>query len=129
MTVIRKRRRPFATPNPARQDGARGVIGDNMAHRTGSIGLSFIRCYPDNMSEDELILAIGRLERAVSRLEQDMQASQAAARTVNPSDMGALEDSHISHAEYVPRAEYERLREAAEDAVSRIDRIIGAQSN
>ncbi|MEO1044904.1 MAG: hypothetical protein AAFX04_05650 [Pseudomonadota bacterium] len=65
------------------------------------------------MSGDHLILAIGRLERAVSRLEQQAQAQTAAMDT----------DDLVS------RAEHDRLRQAAEDAVKRIDRIIGTEGS
>ncbi|WOE73905.1 hypothetical protein [Alterisphingorhabdus coralli] len=68
------------------------------------------------MSEDNLILAIGRLERAISRLESNLDSVKAK------------DDSAPSEEDYVSRSEYDRLREAAEDAVSRIDRIIKAES-
>ncbi|MEM1131808.1 MAG: hypothetical protein AAGH53_02605 [Pseudomonadota bacterium] len=72
------------------------------------------------MSEDSLILAIGRLERAISRLESNVQSAVTASSELPPTP--------TSNEDHVSREEYNRLREAAEEAVSRIDRIIKAES-
>lgn len=68
------------------------------------------------MTEDDFILAIGRLERAVSQLEQHIQSG--AGRTASDSDGNNA----------VEKMEYDRLRQAAEDAVSRIDRMIKTEN-
>ncbi|MCJ8156018.1 hypothetical protein [Sphingomonas sp. LaA6.9] len=61
------------------------------------------------MSEDRLILAIGRLERALSRVEA------AAGRPVRTHDDAALQSLSERH---------EKLKSQVESAIEALDRLI-----
>jgi hypothetical protein len=61
-----------------------------------------------DMGQDDLILVIGRMERAISRLEN------------------SLAGASVPKQEHSLFADYDRLRKAAEDAIARIDMITNA---
>lgn len=62
-----------------------------------------------SMGQDDLILVIGRIERALNRLETNM--AQAPAN----GDASAVHE------------DYEKLRSAAQQAIRRIDAITNAE--
>ena len=64
------------------------------------------------MPDERLVLAIGRLERAIARLEA-LPPPRPASQTVSRSDYVALEARH------------RRLRDSAAIALQGIDRVIG----
>jgi hypothetical protein len=64
------------------------------------------------MPDERLVLAIGRLERALARLEA-LPPPRPAAESVKRADFVALEARH------------RRLRDSAATALSGIDRLIG----
>ena len=64
------------------------------------------------MPDERLVLAIGRLERAIARLET-LPPPRPAAQIVSRADYAALEARH------------RRLRDSTESAMHGIDRLIG----
>lgn len=64
------------------------------------------------MPDERLVLAIGRLERAIARLEA-LPPPRPASESVKRADYAALEARH------------RRLRDSAATALSGIDRLIG----
>ena len=67
------------------------------------------------MSDDRLITAIGRLERALSRIEAK-QTSVPRAPETGQHAYASLEERH------------QRLRTRTQAAIDRLDRLIGASS-
>lgn len=66
------------------------------------------------MTDRRLILALGRLERALARVEADITASPRQMTHDENEALFRLAERHRS------------LREATESAVARIDRLLGS---
>ena len=64
------------------------------------------------MTDDRLITAIGRLERALSRIEA-MGASPARAGDARAENLHSLQERH------------QRLRARTQDVIARLDRLLG----
>ena len=78
------------------------------------------------MTEDDSILAIGRLERALSRSEQALarlNQEPAVAASADPSPAGDDADSAVLA---MLRGENARLRAAIEQGIARIDGLTGS---
>lgn len=83
-------------------------IPQKMANLTEGIGLGEYMDYEQIMGQDDLILVIGRMERAISRLENSL-----AAERVHDGENPLYDD-------------YMRLRSAAEKAIGQIDALTGS---
>ncbi|MBB5685128.1 hypothetical protein [Sphingobium boeckii] len=67
------------------------------------------------MSEDRLILAIGRLERALARVENAAQKSPASTPAANNETQAAWDALSTRH---------DRLKQQVEGAIAALDGII-----
>ncbi len=69
------------------------------------------------MAQEQLIVAIGRIERALSRLEQiDLSSGNQEAQSNSGGDADLI-------------ARHERLKAETRAAISEIDALIGAGAN
>ncbi|MBV9841772.1 MAG: hypothetical protein JOY99_09625 [Sphingomonadaceae bacterium] len=66
------------------------------------------------MTDERLVLAVGRLERAIARLEA-LPPPRPSSETVSRGDYAALEARH------------RRLRDSTASALAGIDRLIGPE--
>jgi hypothetical protein len=82
-----------------------------MANLREGIGLNEYIDYEQNMGQDDLILVIGRMERAISRLEN------------------SLATEHMHDSENPLYEDYMRLRSAAEKAIGQIDALTGSDDS
>lgn len=67
----------------------------------------------ESMTDRRLILALGRLERAIARVEAGMEAAPSFGHDENEA-LFRLAERHRT------------LREATESAIERIDRLLGS---
>lgn len=83
---------------------------------------------PAAMGDDRLIIAIGRLERALARLESVGRAP-AAAPAAGADGAAAMARVQAAEAELARlRERHERLRTGAAAALAGLDRLIAEQA-
>ena len=109
-------RGPFVVRKPDRQlclerAGAAAHVSEQ---EKGSACERARDCYSiESMTDRRLILALGRLERAIARVEAGMEAARPFGHDENEA-LFRLAERHRT------------LREATESAIDRIDRLLGS---